>query len=438
MSAAAKTCARRLPNRIENDMNRSRLFAKLARHCFSSGREIGTDQRASRKHGVVTVFCACTILVSPFPAAADADFRALLDRLRSEQEVPGVSAVVVRGDSIVFAGGSGTADIETGLAADADTVYYIGSVTKVLTSILTLHLVEQDHVELGRPLTAIVDDLETPYPPISIYQLLTHTSGLEREGNFGYWFNARFPDGDALRAYLESTTLNAAPGERYAYSNIGYAALGLVIESVAGQSFPAALREHVLDPLNMSSTGVPGPATEVATGYTPPGRIIPSESRPFAGVGKPVGRRYERVYHDAAAMSPAFGAYSTANDMGRLARFLLGNGGDEVLTSTARQRLRARQFGGRALGGGLRRIGNRSVLSHGGWFAAHRSQLLVDTENDIAVVVLANSDDASPGDIADALYAMALGYRMDGDRDQSSSRESANSPIKADAASAAP
>jgi len=114
------------------------------------------------------------------------------------------------------------------------------------------------------------------------------------------------------------------------------------------------------------------------------------------------------MYHDAKAMSPAFGAYSTARDMGRLALFLLGDGNEDVLSLETREAMRERQRSGRGLGVGLERDGDQVLATHGGWFAAHRSQLLLDHENGIAVIVLTNSDNAAPRRIANALYRAAL------------------------------
>ena len=164
----------------------------------------------------------------------------------------------------------------------------------------------------------------------------------------------------------------------------------------------------MLEPLGMRATGLPGPVPDIANGYTPPGRMLPSNAYPFAGVGKAIAGRYERTYHDAGAMGPAFGAYSTVEDLGRLALFLLGNGGDDVLSLAGRRRIYERQPLGRSLGFGLTRKNGKQLLIHGGWFAAHRSQFLADTELGIAVIVLANSDNAAPGEIADALYAAAI------------------------------
>lgn len=344
------------------------------------------------------------LLLVALSASAPSNLQAVLDRFRATQDVPGVSAVVVRHGEVVFAGASGAADLETLKPLTGDSVFYIGSVSKVLTAVLTLQLVEAEQLSLDELVAGIGPDSA----PATVAHLLTHSSGLEREGNFGYWFTADFPDSKALAAYLENAELRSPPGSSLHYSNVGYAALGPVVEQASKQGYRDALRSRVLAPLGMQASGASGPADGVVNGYTPAGRIIPSAERPFAGVGKQVGDRHVRMYHEARAMSPAFGAYASANDLGRLAGFLLGNGGDAVLSKEMRSRMHERQASGWGLGLKIRRLSGRKVARHDGWFAAHRTHLLLDIENGIGVVVMANSDNATPGKIADALLYAAL------------------------------
>ena len=341
-------------------------------------------------------------------AADPGDIQTILDGFRRNQDIPGISAVVIANCRTIYAGGSGVADVETSRPVSEHTKFYIGSMTKVLTSILVLNLMERDELSLRAPLANFTDFRNSTGDAVTIAHLLKHTSGLEREGDFGYWFTAKFPDRAALAAYLANTQLRFAPGTELHYSNIGFAALGLVSEAVTQQTFAEALSERVLQPLQMTSTGVPGPVEGIANGYTPRGRLMPHAAYPFAGVGRPIDERHERAYHDARAMSPAFGVYSTANDMGKLALFLLRADDSEILSAAAKERMRERQTNGRGLGVGLQRIDGRWLITHNGWFAAHRSQLLIDPHKGVAVVVLANSDNADPREIADALYVAAL------------------------------
>ena len=353
------------------------------------------------------------LLLAALAVAVTADFQGLLDQMRSDQEVPGISAVITRQDKVVFAGASGMADLETMRAMTADTIVYAGSLSKVFTAVLTLRLVEEEKLSLSDPVDGIALQSSGDAADITIAHLLTHASGLEREGDFGYWFTADFPDRMALERYLLATKLRDPPGTSLHYSNVGYAKLGLVIEDTDGQSYGDALRTQILEPLGMTSSGAPGPIDTIASGYTPIGRMLPNEERPFAGVGRAVGSRHIREYHDARAMSPAFGIYTSANDLSRLMRFLLGHGGDDVLSTAMRARMRTRQASGWGLGLKLGSLGGRPVARHEGWFAAHRSHLLLDMQADISIVVMTNSDSGSPARIAEALLEAALNSTPD-------------------------
>jgi len=324
------------------------------------------------------------------------DIEAVLDRALQEQAIPGLSAVVVRDGEVLYSGGRGVADLASGRAMSDATVMYIGSLSKILTAVLVLR-----EVESGR--LAMTDALERT-PAITVLDLLVHRSGLPREGRFGYWFSGEFPDVAELAAYVDRARLDFEPGSRTDYSNVGYAALGQFVAERAGQDFEALLRARVLKPLGMDDSGARGPARDLASAYTPPGRLIPDSERPFAGVGEAIDGRHVRVYHDAGAMSPAFGAYSTARDMGCVVLFLLGHGGEDVLSKQMRARMFEPVASNRGLGLRVKSIAGRRVARHGGWFAAFQSHLLLDPARGIGIVVLANSDSASPGVIVDALY----------------------------------
>jgi CubicO group peptidase (beta-lactamase class C family) len=325
-----------------------------------------------------------------------------------DQEVPGVSAVVAREGEIIFAGASGVADLETGRKMTPDTILYAGSLTKIFTAVLILQLVEQGELSLDDVVDGIANESSPPHEDILISHLLMHQSGLDREGNFGYWFTADFPDDAALANYLHGTELRDHPGASVSYSNIGYAALGPIVAQASGQSYDDALQSRVLGLLGMTSSGTIRPGPNLSSGYSPVNRVLPNEKRPFAGLGRRVGSRHIREYHNAKAMTPAFGVFTTSRDLSRLARMLLGYGGTSVLSDDMRSRLLTVHDGGRGLGIRLETYRGRPVARHGGWFAAHRTHLLLDLQSNISVVVMANSDSAAPEKIAAALLDRVL------------------------------
>jgi len=337
------------------------------------------------------------VILSNTALAVDID--AVIDRALTEQSVPGISAAVVCDNEVIYSGGRGVADIASGRAMDDTTVMYIGSLSKILTAVLALQQIERG--------TLAMNDTLDRQPAISVLHLLTHQSGLPGRGAFDYWFSGEFPDAVALAAYVDRVPLDFEPGRDTDYSNVGYAALGGFIAEQAERDFETLLHNRVLKPLGMNDSGARGPAPGVATAYTPPGRLIPDSDRPFAGVGDAVDGRHVRMYHDAGAMSPAFGAYSTARDMGRLMLFLLGEHGEDVLSKQMRARMYEPVASNRGLGLRVESIDGQRVARHGGWFAAYRSHLLLDPVRGIGVVVLANSDSASTDDIVDELYRAA-------------------------------
>jgi len=348
---------------------------------------------------ITSVALLLTVAAGALSSQADDAVQAHRDAL----DLPGVAAVVVVDDELRYAGAAGVADLQSGRELTADTPLYAGSLSKLFTAILVLNAVERGELTLDAS-----PDSGGAVDAANLRNLLTHNSGLPREGEFGYWFSGEFPDGDKLESYLREVNLNSAPGTTFSYSNIGYATLGLLLERTLEDSYGDLLSERVLGPLNLTASRTGAPAADLSRGYTPTGRLVPSDERPFAGVGAQVKGRRLREYHHARAMTPAFGVQTSARDLGKLAVFLMDETHAEVLSPELRRQIMTPQASGWGLGLGVDETDGRRVAKHGGWFAAHRSQLIVDPAAGIAVVVLANSDDGRPGRLANRLYEFAL------------------------------
>jgi len=335
--------------------------------------------------------------------SVEADAQRALEANRRENNLPGVTAAMIVDGRMAFTGAVGVADIESGRKLTPDTPLYAGSVSKVFTAVLVLQAVDRGEMTLDtHPNTGgAVDDA-------TVLDLLTHSAGLPRESDFNYWFTGVFPDKDALDTYLREQPLRDPPGRRLSYSNIGYAALGRMLERVSDRPYAELLAARVAGPLRFATTGAGQPPETLSRGYTPRNRLSPNNERPFAGVGPAVGDRRLREYHGAAAMTPAFGIYSSARDLARFGSTLVEDSDNDLLPVSARRQMLTRQRHGRGFGLRIDRLQGRTVARHGGWFAAHRSHLLLDDEANIAIAVLVNSDDGHPGELAEALYRVAL------------------------------
>lgn len=167
--------------------------------------------------------------------------------------MPGIAYVVVDAAGIRFEYHGGWADIRHEVPVDTDTTMRGYSMSKTVTAVAVLQLVEAGTVGLDDPVDRYVDGL--PYGPgVTVRQLIAHTSGIPNPIPLRWIHPAArhdtFDEEDALRAVLRKHhRLSFEPGAKYAYSNIGYWLLGKVVERAGGQAFPSYVAERILRPL---------------------------------------------------------------------------------------------------------------------------------------------------------------------------------------------
>jgi D-alanyl-D-alanine carboxypeptidase len=197
-----------------------------------------------------------------------------LDRYAGSR-VPGLQYIVVDAAATRFEYAAGWADIQNRTAMALDTTLMAYSMTKTLTAVAVLQLVEQGKLGLDDELDRYLPD--TPYGGhhVTIRQLLAHTSGLPNPIPLRWAHltaeDASFDEDAALAQVLhDHSKLAFEPGRKFGYSNLGYWLLGKIIERLAGKSYRDHVRAHVLLPLNLSaqeiSFTIPDPARH-ANGY---------------------------------------------------------------------------------------------------------------------------------------------------------------------------
>jgi CubicO group peptidase (beta-lactamase class C family) len=313
-----------------------------------------------------------------------------------------VAVGVLAGDEVVFAAGFGLADPVAGRPADAETRFRIGSVTKLFTATAVLLLAEEGKLRLDDPLERFLPGLvpRGPFPyaePIRLEHLLTHTSGLPREGSFPYWTTHIFPSREEWLARLPTEEVRNPPGSVYRYSNLGMALLGEVVARASGESWGSFVERAILKPLGMNrSIADPGPE--------PP----PDLARAFLR-RRPDGQRAEVAYYDLRGGAPAGAMISTVSDLLRFAKLLLEahfeGGPSQSLPAVSRrtlaEMLRPRYLlpnweAARGLGFLVSRREGQTYVGHGGWVGGHRADFVLDPSRKVAAVALTNADDASP------------------------------------------
>ncbi len=323
-------------------------------------------------------------------------FSAWMENWRAFRDQPGASVAVVDRQGAVWTRGYGLANRERGIAADADTIYRIASISKVFTSIAVMQLRDAGAVSLDAPLSTYLPWFsiqgETGSDvPVTLRGILTHTSGLPREAAFPYWEENEFPTHDEIVHTIPSQELAHPAATRWKYSNLGFTLAGEVIEAVSGKSYSDYLNELILGPLGMESTAVEVPEKlrdRLAVGY----------GRRFPEIGRAV-----RPFSDLKGVTAAGGLCSSVRDLSRFAAFLLNPSAnpDVLRPATLRQMQRVHWLrpdwrGGWGLGFGITRQGERDLVGHGGWLAGYQSALSTCPSEGLAVIALCNSDDSLP------------------------------------------
>jgi len=205
-------------------------------------------------------------------ARADAeDLARFVRKGMEDSQTVGADLCAVKGRRIVWNAAFGYADIESDLPRTTETIQNIASISKTITATAVMQLVEQKRVDLDedidRYLPFSIRNPRHPDAPITIRHLLTHTSSTRDGSAYGNSYACGDPT-IALRDWIEScltpTGVNydpsrnfipRAPGSTHVYSNTGYGVLGVLVETVTGQTFAEYSRKHVLDPAGIQAAG---------------------------------------------------------------------------------------------------------------------------------------------------------------------------------------
>jgi CubicO group peptidase (beta-lactamase class C family) len=337
---------------------------------------------------------------SPRDAGAElpgAEFDRLVVEAVEENGLPGLS-IVVRVGGATYSRHLGRADIREDRAITADTVFRLGSVTKTFTALAVVQLAEEGRLQLDAPVNDYLTTLtvEGPSPhvrPITVRQLLTHTSGvgiLRKTADVFRPMSGLAADvgqdppalplyyGGKVRAELE-------PCRAWIYTNHGYAALGQMIEDVTGTSLREHMASRIFRPLGMLNTRMSvddSLRAGLATGY--------SRRR---GMFSPV--EYREVIVAAAGA-----AVSTPADLTLYLGALLGDGGNEsgrVVSPDGfgtmlepHYQLHA-ELPAMGLGFALRGLGGNRIVWHNGAWIGFASILLFAPERHTAVAIVTNT-----------------------------------------------
>ncbi len=322
--------------------------------------------------------------------------------------VPGLSIALVDDQRVVWAQGFGYADAARKLPATTQTLYGIGSISKLFTATAVMQQVEQGHIDLDTPITQYLPEfsMRTRYTgsaPISVRNLLTHHAGLPGDYLKGMWSLHPAPF-EQLLPLLRNEYVSYPPDLVFSYSNIGYALLGRLVEQASGQPYVAYMQTALLTPLGMSHSHYLTQSSddpELAVGYRQ---------------GKPGAERY------LLREVPAGALVSSVSDMSRFIRMCLADGrvdNHALLSQASLQEMWRRQNSHVALDMDFRiglgwMLGLPAldyaglVVHHSGGTLGAASQLMLLPQHKLGVIVLANSPAASSALTGIAVQALKL------------------------------
>ena len=312
--------------------------------------------------------------------------------------LPGIAAGVVYDQELIWARGFGFADVERKKPVTAATKFRMASHSKLFTATAIMQLRDAGKLRLDDPVAKHlawfrIKPAEPDDPPITIEELLTHSSGLPREAG-AHWTEMDFPTADGVRKYVMEHGAPYPPGVRWKYSNLAYTIAGMMVEEISGEKFAEYVQRHIFDPLGMSGSSVDKNVEGMAKGY---GRRMPD------------GTRETLPFVDARAMAPATGITSNLEDMAKFVslQFRKGKvGGRQILSTGAlREMHRVRVLEsnwqrGNAIGFAVSREKEKVYVGHGGSYPGYKTQTLIQLEDKVGVIVLTNGDDSVPADLA--------------------------------------
>ncbi len=338
-----------------------------------------------------------------FPKAAQVD--ALVQPYLDQRLLQGLSiAVVHKGKT--FTRHYGTLGLEDSTKPNDRTVYEIGSISKVFTSLLLTHAVNGGHVKLDQPIGSLMPTVAEKNPDIAesitLQHLSQHMSGLPRLAFNMKPADANDPYADYGRGLLvelmEQIRPQRKPGEKQAYSNLGVGLLGDLLSARAQQEYGALLRDTVLTDLDMADSGVQVPASEGRTFAKPHcSGLFPGHNWGWQ------------------SMVGAGGVQSTAKDMARFAAAWLHppEGSLGRAMEMAWKERRPASKGELAMGLGWFLAKDGKTRWHNGMTGGFQSILYVNREQDTALVLLSNTADGQGDALGEKILRTVLGEEVE-------------------------
>jgi CubicO group peptidase (beta-lactamase class C family) len=350
-----------------------------------------------RIHSTILLCLACltpSVRAHGQPARLDS-LDAFIKAQIAQRHIRGLSLAIIKDGKISVARGYGVTDDSSKAPVTTSTLFQAGSISKPVSALGALHLVEAGTLSLDGDVNAKLKSWKVPEnrftttEKVTLRRLLSHSAGLTVHGFPGYDVSDRVPtvvqvlDG-APPANTPAIRVDTTPGAISRYSGGGFTVMQQMVIDVTGQPFPQFLQKTVLGPIGMTSSSFEQPQPNARAALTAAG---------YYADGSPVHGRWH-VYPEMAAA----GLWTTPTDLAKFAieiqETLAGRGHGIISPAMARQYV-TEQKGGTGLGVGVQGAGRSLRFSHGGRDAGFDALLNAGAETGDGLAIMINANDNS-------------------------------------------
>ena len=333
------------------------------------------------------------ILFAPSILFAQTDSTdSIVQNMMSKQKITGLSLAVIKKGETIVNKGYGFANVELRVAAGNETVFRLGSVSKQFFTAAIMKLQEEGKLSINDPVHKFFPDAPETWRSILVKNLMSHTSGLQRESP-AYDNFKMISDLDMVKAAY-SLALDFKTGEKYQYCNLAFYMLAQIITQVSGQSWDNYIHEQLFVPAGMNNTYMTDfyeVISNRASGYMHKNDELQNATAMFA-------------------IRPSGGFLSTTTDMIKWDKVLtekkiiLKKESWEMLwqpfIKTSANETSKTYYG---FGWSIDEFQGHKTISHGGSNIGFRSYYSRFVNDGLSIIVLTNTDEADPGAIVNAL-----------------------------------
>ncbi|HTF63266.1 MAG TPA: serine hydrolase domain-containing protein, partial [Edaphobacter sp.] len=304
------------------------------------------------------------------------------------------TVLVVKDGKTLIDQGYGSADLEWNIPNDPSTKFRLGSITKQFTAASILLLQERGKLNIDDPISKYMPDAPAAWSKVTIYNVLTHTSGIPSFTSFPDYRSTEWKDTNPteLVARFRDKPLEFEPGTKFNYSNSGYVLLGYLIEKISGQTYADFLQQNIFTPLGMKDTGI-----------DPNAAILPHRAQGYAQSPKGM------VHAGYISMTVPFSAGDLYSTTGDLLKWEQGLFGGKILKPDSLTKMTTAFKSGYGCGLFLRTIEGHKLITHSGGIEGFNASLNYYPDDKLTVIVLGNLNGGAPDQIASSIGKLAIG-----------------------------